>query len=163
MELYQSGEYLAFEVIYQRHQSKVFTYLTKRISDGDTINDIFQNIFIKFHKSRTNYDSSYPLVKWIYTLCRNELLDHIKKPTVREVEYKEEHQPSEDPEKSIPFEIEKEKSLSQNEIVAIKMRYYSDEDFDEISKKLSISTSNARKLISRGLKKLRHKYKEGVK
>ncbi|MDC0980262.1 sigma-70 family RNA polymerase sigma factor [Bdellovibrionales bacterium] len=160
MELYQSGEYLAFEVIYQRHHSRVFTYLKKRLSDSDVINDVFQNIFIKFHKTRDSYDSSHPLAKWIYTLSRNELLDYKKKPSVTEVEYVEAHQQAEElPEQaSLEIEIEKEKSLTQNEVAAIKLRYYSDEDFTEISKRLNVSTSNARKLISRGLKKLRVKY-----
>ena len=57
------------------------------------------------------------------------------------------------------FDLESEKQLSENEKSALKERYYSDKDFSEIAQILKTSESNTRKIISRGLKKLRVKYK----
>ena len=49
MELYMSGENMAFEMIYARHKDRVYSYLSKRLTNKDSIDDIFQCIFIKFH------------------------------------------------------------------------------------------------------------------
>ena len=57
------------------------------------------------------------------------------------------------------FDLESEKQLSEKEKSALKGRYYSDKDFSEIAQILKTSESNTRKIISRGLKKLRTKYK----
>ena len=75
MKLYQQGDYEAFQVLYERHNRKVYNYLLKRLSDDDPLEDIFQNIFVKLHKSRMKYDHKFLFLKWLYTLSRNELLD----------------------------------------------------------------------------------------
>ncbi len=163
MELYKKGENMAFEVIYSRYRDRVYSYLYKRLTAPALIEDTFQSIFTKFHKSRHLYSAQYPLIKWIYTICRSELLDAVKKNKVSLVELKEEHiisTPKED-EKSI--NLDSEKLLSVKEREALKLRYFSDEDFAAISKKLNTSETNSRKLVSRGLKKLRIKFSRGNK
>ena len=161
MELYVQGEFKAFEVIYQRHKDKIYSYLTKRLNDKNSIEDVFQNIFIKFHKSKNNYDSNHPLMKWIYTISRSELLDHIKKKKVTEVEYKDFDVQISKEEEVEKLDLSSESQLSQNEKKAINLKFYSDQDYEEISKSLQTSQANVRKIISRGLKKLRLKYNGG--
>ena len=158
MELYKKGENMAFEVIYLRHKGRVYSYLHKRLTDLALIEDTFQSIFTKFHNSKHLYNSKYPLIKWIYTICRSELLDAVKKNKVSLVELKEEHIVSTPKENEESINLDSEKSLSMKEIKALKLRYFSDEDFVEISKKLNTSEVNSRKLVSRGLKKLRTKF-----
>ena len=63
MELYKNGESMAFEVIYLRHKNRVYSYLDKRLFDKNMIDDVFQNTFVKFHKSRNLYSDKYPDVK----------------------------------------------------------------------------------------------------
>ncbi|MCY4513223.1 MAG: sigma-70 family RNA polymerase sigma factor [Bdellovibrionales bacterium] len=158
MELYKNGENMAFEVIYSRHKDRVYSYLYKRFTDLALIEDTFQSIFTKFHKSRHLYSSEHLLIKWIYTICRSELLDAVKKNKVSLVELKEEHIVSTPKENEESINLDKEKSLSIKEREALKLRYFSDEDFAEISRKLETSETNSRKLVSRGLKKLRTKF-----
>ena len=158
MELYKKGENMAFEVIYLRHKNRVYSYLHKRLTDPALIEDTFQSIFTKFHNSKHLYSSKYPLIKWVYIICRSELIDAVKNNKVSSVELKEEHiilNPKED---EGYINLDSEKSLSIKEREALKLRYFSDEDFAEISKKLNTSETNSRKLVSRGLKKLRTKF-----
>lgn len=157
MELYKNGEDMAFEVIYLRHKDKVYSYLSKRLTDLNIIDDIFQNIFAKFHKSRNLYSNEHSLLKWIYTISRSELLDAIKKYKVTLVELKDEHIVSSPENDSDPIDFDSVKSLSNKEKDALKLRYYSDKDFSEISKALNTSEVNSRKLVSRALKKLKVK------
>ncbi len=46
-------------------------------------------------------------------------------------------------------------ALSEREKQVIELRYTEDKDFDEIARALHLSPANVRKLISRGLQKLR--------
>jgi RNA polymerase sigma-70 factor (ECF subfamily) len=161
MELYQNGEYMAFETLFHRHQSKVYAYLHKRVHDKNVIDDLFQNIFIKFHKSKDRYSSKYPVLAWLYTISRSELLDYYKKTKQDFVELSENHMLSESSESETTISIGEEKSLTKDEKEAIQLRYLSDHDFEEISNRLNTSPSNVRKIVSRGLQKLRLKYAGG--
>ena len=162
MELYLEDDNRAFNEIYSRYQSNVYTYLRKRVHDEVLVNDIFQNCFIKFHKSRDQYDASYPLLKWIYTITRSVMLDELKKRKVEKTEYLDSFNYSEEMnEGQAIVDIDSEKSLTDNEKDALRLKYYFDKDYTEISRILESSQSNARKLISRGLKKLRTKYARG--
>ncbi len=158
MELYQNGDALAFETIYYRHKDKIYTYLQKRLTNKEQIDDLFQSILVKFHKSRHLYEKKYLLLKWLYTICRSELLDFAKKRKVQLVELNDKHIGISTEEEDRQIDIDCESTLSEKEKNAIKLRYYSDQDFNEISKVLNTSESNTRKIISRGLKKLRLKY-----
>jgi RNA polymerase sigma-70 factor (ECF subfamily) len=169
MDLYKNGEFKAFEVLYGRHQGRVHGYLSKRLPKNAPLDDIFQNIFLKLHKSRKNYDSNYLFLKWLYTLARSELLDYLKKPKMQSEELSEDQMGfdeinvsrDETTEYGHEIDLDSEKKLSANEKQALKLRFISDAEYKEISEKLGVSSSNARKLVSRGIEKLRTKYRGG--
>ena len=163
MEFYKNGENMAFEVIYQRHKGRVYSYLNKRLVDKDCIEDIFQNIFIKFHNSRHLYNNKYPLLKWIYTICRSELLDSLKKNKVQFVSFDEKLFITELTKNTEKIDLDNINSLSKQEKQALKMRYYLDVDFSDISNALKTSEANSRKLVSRGIKKIKARLKGETK
>ncbi len=148
---------MAFEVIYLRHKDRVYSYLDKRLSDKNIIEDVFQSIFVKFHNTRHLYSSEHLLLKWIYTICRSELLDWVKKNKAKFIQLSEDQLSVEPTELSDKIDLDSIKTLSEKEKQALKLRYYSEEDFIEISKALKTSEANSRKLVSRGIKKLKAK------
>lgn len=158
MMMYQDGDHMAFSILYERHKSKVYSYLEKRLHDKSHLDDLHQRVFVKFHKSRHLYNKKYEVLPWLYTITRSELLDFFKKRKIETVEFNENLFSDEVDEDSI-IDLQNEKSLSEKEKVAIENRYLKDKDFAEISNLLETSQSNVRKIISRGLKKLRIKYK----
>lgn len=157
MELYKNGENMAFEVIYLRYKDQIYAYLHKRLHDKNLIDDVFQSIFVKFHKSRYLYKSEHPLLKWIYTICRSELLDTLKKSKGNFVQLNDEPLITKPIKSENEVNIDSIKSLTEKERLAIKLRYYSEDDFKDISKALNTSEANSRKLVSRGIKKLKDK------
>lgn len=156
---YQNGDHMAFDVLYMRHKDKVYSYLANRLHSKNEIDDLFQKVFVKFHKSRHLYKEKYDVLPWFYTITKSEFLDFIKKKNISTQEYDEKlHSPIEQ-EQKMEINIESEKQLTDKEKTAIDARYMSDKDFSEISELLNTSESNVRKIISRGLKKLKDKYK----
>lgn len=159
---YQNGDHMAFDVLYSRHNDKVYSYLNKRLHSHDEIDDLFQKVFVKLHKSKSLYQDKYDVLPWIYTITRSEFLDHIKKKKLDTIEFNEESYATESLESENEFDIDAQKNLSEKEKNALKERYYEDKDFSVIAKLLDTSESNTRKIISRAIKKLRKKI-EGEK
>lgn len=155
MELYKKGENMAFEVIYQRYGHKVYTYLIRRLKEKNIVDDVHQSVFVKFHKSRNLYLAKYPLLQWIYTISRSELLDHYKKNKMTFLPLEEDQLNLAKDEIDAEIDIDSFKNLTENERNALKLRYYSDHDFKEISDLLKTSEANSRKLVSRGIKKMK--------
>jgi RNA polymerase sigma-70 factor, ECF subfamily len=159
---YQAGDNMAFDVLYSRHKDKVYSYLSKRLRDQDQCEDLFQKVFTKFHRSKKLYNSNYQVLPWLYTITKSEFLDFIKKRHHIKTEFVEEqhtfHQNKTEP----IFDLNSEDTLSLDEREAITLRYLNEFDFLEIAKILNKTETNTRKILSRGLQKLKQKY-TGVK
>ena len=160
MHKYQNGDYMAFEVLYYRHKDKVYSYFKRKLYHDDDIEDLFQKTFIKLHKSRDLYSDKYDLLPWLYTISKSVYLDFKKRKRIDFVELNEANIVIQGEKRNKVLHLESEKSLSQKERDALNQRYYHDKDFLEIARTLKVSESNVRKIISRGIKKLKNKYKE---
>lgn len=158
MIAYQLGEAQAFEELYSRNASRVLGFLRKKVRSEALARDVFQSTFLKLHKSRSRYDSAFPFVPWLFTICRSELLDALKKPHL-----KNESMVTEVPE-PIPTEAYAQRpeinltGLPQAQRHAVKMRYNQEFSFEEIAARLDTNPANARKLVSRAIQFLRGAY-----
>lgn len=155
---YQQGDYAAFEQLYLRCRGHVNAWLCRRLRDDREREDVFQNVFIKFHKTRARYDSNYPVLAWLYVICRCELLDYLKKPALHCVELRDEHGLHESQHTGIHLDLDEEKRLTTDEKIVLKLKYFSEQDYCSIAARLGRSEVSVRKLNSRGLQKLRLKY-----
>lgn len=159
MLAYQIGDEKAFTELYDRYASKIYGYLRSKVLTDSHLNDLFQSTFLKLHKSKHLYNSSLPFSPWIFTICRNELIDFFRKQKFFHESFDEStHAPSEDlVAENNEFDISQ---LSQEQQSALKMRYYDDATFEEIAAKLNTSPSNARQIVSRSIKYLRGFYEK---
>jgi RNA polymerase sigma-70 factor, ECF subfamily len=158
MELYVQGNEKAFEVIYARHSARVYGYLRKRLNDTESVNDCFQLTWMKFHHTRDKYNSSYPLVPWLFTICRSVLIDGLrKKKTVKETpdSLAIENVAAENTDSSKEAEFPDLEGLAEDQKRAIKMRYQDELSFEEMASKLEVSSVNARQIVSRAIRKLK--------
>lgn len=153
MMKYQDGDHQAFEVLYLRHESKVYAYLKKRLTDQDSVEEVFQNTFLKVHKSRHHFNPKFLFIQWLYTVARSELLDFCKKKKVVHIEYVDQGKEKEEIDNSL--DLENYKGLSDKERELLSLKFISDNDYEEISSALNISQSNARKIFSRAIKKIK--------
>lgn len=162
MEMFQSGSYPAYEVLFQRHSSRVVTYLAKKTSLSQA-QDLTQEVFLKLLKTKNQYNSKYPFLPWLFTITRNLLLDEYKKAeskissrSVNDEVLNQMPAHQESSQENPTYDLtEALKQLPPNQQEAIKLRYLQDWSFEEISTKLSTTEANVRQLISRGLKKLK--------
>lgn len=164
MSLYQAGDYTAFEVLYRRHAGRVYEYLRKKVSSPDVAADLAQETFEKLHKSRSSYSAQYPFLPWLFTISRNTLVDHFKRAETRltvptpdiETHFANEGLASESLDIAPALA-----TLPVNQRQAIEFRYLRDWSFKQIADHMDTSEDNARKLISRGMQKVREFFGTG--
>ncbi len=164
------ADYSAFEELYKRHSRLVYGFLQKKLREKETIDDVFQATWLKLHRFRSKYDSSLPFLPWLFTLCRNVMLDSLRaKARVREETRAEIETLSGQAANEITdpatdslamlriHEWSAELSPAQREVISL--RFGEDLSFDEIAARLRIKSSGARKLSQRAIQKLRTLFK----
>lgn len=163
MKLYQNGHEGAFKVLYERHSAKVFGFLKSRVSNKEKMQEIYQEVFVKIHKSKHLFNDSLPLLPWIFTITRTVLIDELRKNKNVQISegYDLEKIPSNGASHQLNSTAELIDKLPNYQKTALEMRYVSDRTFEEIAASLQVSPSNARQIISRGVKRLRQLISEG--
>lgn len=164
MQLYRRGESEAFDELYRRHSAQVYGYLHSRLKDRSLVDEVFQNIFLKLHRSRAKYDASLPFVPWLFTISRTVLIDSCRqRKTTEKINalYSSEQElnaPSRGSlldEMALPESIPALASLSDSQKKVVDMRFREDLSFEEIAARLNTSSSNARQMVSRAIRKLK--------
>lgn len=159
MKLYQEGDYLAFETLYHRHKGRIYSFLLKRLENKQSVDEVFQNIFVKLHKNVMKYDSKFKFTTWLFTITRSVHIDYLRKRKAEFVEFDEEkfrqNEVSNTADTIGVEELKNMRELSGKEGEAIRLRYFEDAEYEEISKLLNTSQAGVRKLVSRGIKKIR--------
>jgi RNA polymerase sigma-70 factor (ECF subfamily) len=153
MKAYQNGSEDAFRLLFERHSGRVYGFLLARLKDRAQADDVFQNTFLKLHQTRSHYDPAFPFAPWLFTVCKSVMVDYVRKQKrVLEDDLDEKQLVVPD---TVPnFQIDLSDLPPQQQQV-IDLRFREDLDFDEIAKRLETSPTNARQLLSRGIKRLR--------
>lgn len=161
MLAYRHGDEKAFQLLFERHQGRVMSYIKSRLNNEEQRNEVFQEVFLKLHRSREHYDPDKAFVKWLYVITRSVLIDSkrdfAKKGEIPVEDKTMEHLLNKNAGAPQP-EVDLSQ-LSEEQRLAIELRYELGADFDEIAQQLGKTESAARKTISRALKKLREFYK----
>lgn len=164
MQAYAQGEIEAFQVIYHRHHSRVYAYLSRRLK-AEHVDEVFQNVFLKFHQKRQSYDPKFELPAWLYTITKSCLIDFIRKRQRYSELLSEVLEEENKNANSTPTPEDQQLTADwQNHVqgkskAALSLRYEQGLEFEEMARALKVAPSNARKLVSRGLAQLRQVFK----
>lgn len=160
VKLYVEGNNEAFDVLLNRYQSKLFSYIYYIVRDEEVANDLFQDTFLKVIVRLQNrqYQSTGKFQAWINRIAHNLIMDYFR-------DKEQENLISNDDadydilnsvnlaEHTVEDEMLVSQSLkdatqimqllpeSQSEVV--KMRFYENLSFKEIAEKLDVSINTA--------------------
>jgi RNA polymerase sigma-70 factor (ECF subfamily) len=156
---YISGDESSLQVLINRHQSKIYGFIYSKIQDRSVCDDIFQDTFIKVIKTlRTKgYNEEGKFLPWVMRIASNLVIDYFrhnkKMPFQRETEEYSIFNYMTDSSLSIENQlIENQVELDVRKIVeqlpedqreVIKMRFYEDLSFKEISEITGVSINTA--------------------
>ncbi|MBI4924422.1 MAG: sigma-70 family RNA polymerase sigma factor [Bdellovibrio sp.] len=156
----------AFQLLYKKHSGKIWGYTINHIRDHAKAEDVFQTTFLKLHQFRSRYNTTLPFLPWLFTICRNTMLDFFRKEsqlTKTQESFTIETQINPQTQES-PHEHHEHKdqlfdinttSLNPQQKEALKLRYQDQLSFEEIAKTLSTTTINVRQMISRAVRKIK--------
>ena len=160
VELYEKGNDSAFDILLERHQTYIFSYILFLVKDNDVANDFFQETFsraivaIRSHKYQTNGKFS----AWLMRIAHNLIIDKSRESetnyTIRENQVKPKVlnslRLSEATREDEIIDRQKRESVRQllNYLPApqrevIMMRFYDDLSFKEIAQMTGVSINTS--------------------
>lgn len=168
----------AFEKIYKKFREPILNYVSGKMSDRDSAEELTQEIFIKAYRFRESYDPRYELSTWLWTIARNTLADWHRKnggTSLLQVESGKlsggtEEIPSLSPDPELALvESNHQKQLLQMmsgltelQKKALFMRLIHHLPYREIAKQLNMSRSAVKCLVYRAKTTLLRKLDEGT-
>ena len=80
VDLYAKGENAAFDVLLQRHQNRIFSYIFNIVKNKDLADDLFQETFVKaiMTISQGRYTENGKFPAWITRIAHNLIIDHFR-------------------------------------------------------------------------------------
>ena len=80
VSLYASGENVAFDVLLQRHQGRIFSYILNVVKDKDVADDLFQETFVKaiVTINQGRYVENGKFAAWITRIAHNLIIDYYR-------------------------------------------------------------------------------------
>lgn len=80
VNLYAKGENEAFDLLLNRHKSRVFSYILHIVKDSDLADDIFQETFVKVITTikQGRYVESGKFGAWISRIAHNLIIDNYR-------------------------------------------------------------------------------------
>ena len=78
---YINGDEKALEVLINRHNQRITSFIYSKVLDRDITEDIFQDTFIKVIKTlkRGSYSEEGKFLPWVMRIAHNLIIDHFRK------------------------------------------------------------------------------------
>ncbi len=78
---YITGDEKALEILINRHNQRISSFIYSKVLDRDVAEDIFQDTFIKVIKTlkRGNYSEEGKFLPWVMRIAHNLIIDHFRK------------------------------------------------------------------------------------
>ena len=160
VRLYANGENNAFDVLLQRHQSRVFSYIINIVKDKELANDLFQETFVKaivtINQGRYTENGKFPAR--ITRIAHNLIIDYYRQEKSlsqlscdnTDINILNRKELSEE---TVEDSIVREQILNdvrmlvellpQSQREVLEMRYYQDMSFKEIAENTGVSINTA--------------------
>lgn len=155
MDCYVKNDSMAFEILYRRYSSQVVGYLIGKTRSQKSAQDLAQDVFLKLHRSRHQYNKMLPFAPWLFSITRSVFLDSVKKRNLEDLTQHENFDNLPAPglaNASAPVDLN---ILSEPQKTAVSLRIYDEATFEEIAQRLSTTPENARQIFSRGVRALK--------
>lgn len=152
MTIYQQNSpelaYRAFEELYKRFSTRVYSYLLKKCKNQADAEDLLQKVFIKIHESKHLYKKNFTFEQWIFVIARTSALDHFRSLKRDETRLGKLEVPldrtSED-----TIDLSELASLDKDQKEMLEMKYIDELSYQEMAQLFNKSEGSLRKMVSR--------------
>jgi len=172
----QEGDLYSFDLLVKRYQKKIYFLAYRMLKNHDAADDIAQETFINAYSSIKSFKLGYSFYTWLYRICMNLSINHLKRQkfVIPESQFEEEASPlekeaiTEDP-LSLLVQKEQERKIEQA-IDSLPPKYktvfilkvYEDLSYEVIAQTLKISLGTVMSRLFRARKRLQKLLKDMV-
>ena len=76
MLAWAGGDLRAFEALYGRHRSRLYSFLLRQLRDGALADEMFQDVWQRVVTARADWTPDASFASWLYRIAHNRLADH---------------------------------------------------------------------------------------
>lgn len=69
----------AFEVLYERYEKSLYTFILRYVHDAELARDLFQETFLRLYRKSGTYKGRASVKTWLFTIARNLCLDRLSR------------------------------------------------------------------------------------
>ena len=75
---YARGEAAAFELLYRRHELRIWRYLARNVGNRATADELMQEVWFAVARDCARYQPSARFTTWLFTIAHNRMIDAIR-------------------------------------------------------------------------------------
>jgi RNA polymerase sigma factor (sigma-70 family) len=79
MARYGGGDAAAFELLYRRHEMRIWHYLKRNVGNRATADELMQEVWFAVARDAARYEPSARFTTWLFTIAHNRMIDSIRK------------------------------------------------------------------------------------
>lgn len=72
---YARGNAAAFEVLYRRHELRIWRYLERNVGNRATADELMQEVWFAVARDAVRYEPTARFTTWLFTIARNRMID----------------------------------------------------------------------------------------
>ena len=153
----QADDSAAYQVLFNRHQRRVYGFLLRKTGRREEAAELFQETWLKVHRARATYQAEQRFSPWLYSIAANTRRDAGRRQTRRiETVHVEQERAAPTPHHAERMTLEQAiAKLPEILREAFLLGAVEGHDHNDIAEALDISPANARRRISRARQALR--------
>jgi RNA polymerase sigma-70 factor (ECF subfamily) len=78
MGRYARGDAAAFELLYRRHELRVWRYLERSVRNKATADELMQEVWFAVARDALRYEPTARFTTWLFTIAHNRMIDSIR-------------------------------------------------------------------------------------
>jgi len=78
MGRYGRGDAAAFELLYRRHEMRIWRYLVRNVGNRATADELMQEVWFAVARDAARYEPTARFTSWLFTIAHNRMIDSIR-------------------------------------------------------------------------------------
>ena len=78
MMRYGRGDAAAFELLYRRHEMRIWRYLERNVGNRATADELMQEVWFAVARDAPRYEPSARFTTWLFTIAHNRMIDSVR-------------------------------------------------------------------------------------
>lgn len=79
MGRYSDGDSRAFEALFERYERRAYAFFFRRTGSVERSEDLYQELFLRIHRARHDYDRRRPFAPWLFQIAHRLLVDDVRR------------------------------------------------------------------------------------